>query len=500
MAEKRYHITDDGPKECTARKVQCKYSDASEHYTDHTEAVQAYENKLAEEHGGQIPSQKKISTPQDASRDKNVDITYDTLTPREFDVDADGDVVIPEDIRENLRTEIDAGYIKESVSEDGQYVMLKYTKAAMFDQKWNEATVNFRGVLTDREHRKVYARSFSKFFNVSEHEGRPAFPSLPKDENVVLAKKMDGSLGLIAHVDGENKVYTSGSAQTEDNEIAAEGGKILHEITGSSGWKPPKNVTVLAEIISEKNVIVVDYEGRRDLVVLSAVDNRTGKTLPDDEVQKMTEGFTQVEKIDGGAPMSYEDAMSRPVPSGEEGYVLEFQESGLRAKVKGEEYKQAHSILTNMSAKSLWRSIDEGEDAQLLKSLENAPERAKITVQKAHAEIIRRRDEKMAEREKVVRQAMANYNAKHHEGKYVFSAAEVPKEKMKHLVEELKSAGAEVGSSQGDFKIDISIAKGNRQAAESGAMKAIRHDGEMSVISLVSAEESEVGDDQDDTV
>lgn len=428
---------------------------------------------------------------QDPARDVNVEVTLDTLKPAVFDTDDEGNVVIPDAMREKLKEEIDAEYITPAVSEDGQYVMLKYSKAAMYDQRWNSTTVNFRGVLTDPDYRRVYARGFTKFFNVSEHEQRPAFPSLPKDEPVVLAKKMDGSLGLVTHVDGENRVYTSGSARQETNEIASVGNAILAEQLDERGaldWKPPKNITVLTEIISPENPIVVDYQGARRIVVLGAVDNRTGEDVPEDQLADMTP-LERVEKIDNGEPMSYADAMTQQIPGGEEGYVLEFQRSGLRAKVKGETYLATHKVITNMSAKNLWESFRDENDTELLENIrKTAPPQAYETVKLAHQKMSEEISARLDDRRAVASRALSEFG--------VSSVEDIPKEDMGRFIGHLKGHS----ESKRDFVVDIALARGEEDNARRAVIKQARPHGAISVSSMVSAEESEVGDDADDNI
>ena len=44
-----------------------------------------------------------------------------------------------------------------------------------------------------------------------------------------------------------------------------------------------------------------------------------------------------------------------------EGYVIRFS-SGMRMKIKGDEYVRLHRILTNFSAKDIWELLKNGED------------------------------------------------------------------------------------------------------------------------------------------
>jgi len=48
-------------------------------------------------------------------------------------------------------------------------------------------------------------------------------------------------------------------------------------------------------------------------------------------------------------------------PNGDEGYVLQFTNSGVRVKVKFDEYVRLHRILTNVSARTLWSLLVENK-------------------------------------------------------------------------------------------------------------------------------------------
>lgn len=124
-----------------------------------------------------------------------------------------------------------------------------------------------------------------------------------------------------------------------------------------------------------------------------------------------------------------------------------------------------------------------------------APARAYKILEEARDVIRSQRGELVAEREVAVKQAIAQYNIKHNDaGKFALTANDVPKEKMKLFVQEIKAAG----NSKSDFFVDIMLARGERERASDAAMKQLKPHGQISIVSLVSAEESEVGDDQDD--
>lgn len=97
---------------------------------------------------------------------------------------------------------------------------------------------------------------------------------------------------------------------------------------------------------------MVDYGLRRDLILLAIIDTATGK---EEELQDI--GFPIVKKYDG-----IED-ISELIKLGEanrEGFVIRF-ESGLRYKVKFQEYLRLHRIVTQVSSISIWEYLATGK-------------------------------------------------------------------------------------------------------------------------------------------
>jgi RNA ligase len=102
---------------------------------------------------------------------------------------------------------------------------------------------------------------------------------------------------------------------------------------------------------------VVDYQGRREVVLLAALDNATGKDLPLPDAWEgvVTTQYT-FDTLEAIIQAEREDA---------EGYVIRFA-SGLRVKVKGAEYVRLHRILTGVSARTIWECLSKGDDLQAM--------------------------------------------------------------------------------------------------------------------------------------
>lgn len=268
--------------------------------------------------------------------------------------------------RSEIKNLIDQNLVMANPSEEGDLLMLKYSRTAFYDYNWNNMLCNLRGLLVDKNIENVLGRGFVKFFNVSEHDHNLELPALPIKEKVNVTKKMDGSLGLIVNLNGKSVVFTSGSAKR--NEIAEKGQEILERL--APDFVVPKGYTLLAEIISPINRIVVDYHNAERLVGLALVKNDTGEVLPREKLIKVCP-FEVVEEV--AHEVSFQQALNMPIPEDEEGYVLEFVESGVRAKLKGEVYLAAHRLMTNMTFNRYAIMLDKGELEAEVEKLKKLP-------------------------------------------------------------------------------------------------------------------------------
>ena len=267
-----------------------------------------------------------------------------------------------------------------------------YSPKVQYERLWDDITIQCRGLVTNSKG-EIVAKPFKKFFNYEEYKPE----DIPNEEYVVY-EKMDGSLGILFYYEYElsderryniwfNNNYETGMERFFDpNNLpdfdnpyyeptpktkgewvlatrgsftspqAIKGKEILdrHDI---SAWR--KDNTYLFEIIYPENRIVVDYKGEEKLVVLGAIHTETGNEIPDSSLFFLQEsGFELV--------MTYKtwgetyDLLKEEISNDREGYVIRFK-NGFRMKIKGEEYKRLHKILTNFSSKDIWELMKEGK-------------------------------------------------------------------------------------------------------------------------------------------
>lgn len=247
---------------------------------------------------------------------------------------------------------IEEGYIRANLHPSGKLKILNYTQKTQFEWVWDEATINCRGLIVDLEN-NIVARPFKKFFGIEQVDSIPSEP-------FAVNEKMDGSLGILYWLDNKPAIATRGSFESEQ---AKYGTKLFRE--RYSDLLFDRSLTYLFEIIYPENRIVVDYDDRRDLVFLCAIDNGTGVDV-------------QTPFIDIPRPRLYAfDSEMSPAnlqslnTQNEEGFVLIF-ESGVRLKVKFDDYKRLHKLLTGVSEKSIWEILSQGQGLEAI--IEHVPD------------------------------------------------------------------------------------------------------------------------------
>jgi hypothetical protein len=222
-----------------------------------------------------------------------------------------------------------------------------YSPKVQYEKLWDDVTIMCRGLVTNSKG-DIVARPFKKFFNYEEHK-----PEDIPNEDYVVYEKMDGSLGILFNYENEWIMATRGSFTSPQ---AIKGKEILdrHDI---SAWR--KDNTYLFEIIYPENRIVVDYKGEEKLVVLGAFHTESGMEIPDSSLFWTQDSGFEVVTTYKTWGESY-DLLKEEISKDREGYVIRFK-NGFRMKIKGEEYKRLHKILTNFSSKDIWELMKEGK-------------------------------------------------------------------------------------------------------------------------------------------
>jgi RNA ligase len=229
--------------------------------------------------------------------------------------------------------------------------ILNYTPKTQYERHWTAETELCRGLIV-HDDGTIVGRSFRKFFNLGEHQ-----QELPA-EPFVAYQKLDGCLGIpYIDADGQPSLATRGSFTSFQ---AQRGTDVLRRrYPNALPWlvaHPP--MTLSFEIILPEYRIVVDYQGREDVVLLAGFDVETGQEI-DVRGESFASMFPLAKTWAAASVAEALDLVESPVFDGEEGVVVRF-ESGLRLKLKRSEYVYLHRIVTGLTPRRIWEMLKDG--------------------------------------------------------------------------------------------------------------------------------------------
>jgi RNA ligase len=257
-----------------------------------------------------------------------------------------------------LRERLEQGYVVARKHPTLPLTIYNYGAGAQFDNVWDEATEQCRGLIVDGGG-YIVSRPFRKFFNLNT-SWRPETheANLPSEQPEVY-DKLDGSLGIVWAYDGQVGVATRGSFDSEQARWAT---AWLHKTYPEwvqmliSHPEVPKEFSYLFEIVYRENRIVVDYDFE-GLVLLAVIYPQDGNELSWDGLRSCSWPGRRVERFNKSLRecVSQEDKVN-------EGYVLFYRDARLRVKIKFAEYMRLHRLLTGISPKAVWEMLRDNAD------------------------------------------------------------------------------------------------------------------------------------------
>jgi RNA ligase len=229
--------------------------------------------------------------------------------------------------------------------------ILNYTEVAQYDRIWDSVTNVCRGLIVADD--IVVARGFNKFHNLNtEYVPETMEANLPGDVPLVT-EKLDGSMGILYYWDNQIWVATRGSFASDQAKWATawlrerETENLRHYLTVGDDH------TLVTEIIYPENRIVVDYD-YAGLILTGCIEIETGKEVDRSVLEEIGEaiGIPAVKRFDKSlAECAGENETNA------EGYVLTYPSTGLKVKVKFEEYVRLHRILTGLNPRAIWEML-----------------------------------------------------------------------------------------------------------------------------------------------
>ncbi len=292
-----------------------------------------------------------------------------------------------------------------------------YSPKVQYERLWDDITIQCRGLVTNSKG-EIVARPFKKFFNYEEHK-----PEDIPNEHFEVYEKMDGSLGILFYYEYElsdekryniwfNNNYETGmerffdpnnlpdfdnsyyepTPKSKGEWIMATRGSFTspQAIKGSELLKKykynylPTDCTYLFEIIYPENRIVVDYGPEEKLVLLGSIQTNTGKEYNIHNENYEDLGFEIVTTYKTWGE-GY-DLLKEEISNDREGYVIRFK-NGFRMKIKGEEYKRLHKILTGISSRDIWELLKDNKSFDEI--IKNVPDEFYGWVDKTAEDLIK---------------------------------------------------------------------------------------------------------------
>jgi T4 RnlA family RNA ligase len=240
------------------------------------------------------------------------------------------------------------GYIISQTHPSLPLTIYNYTAKAQFDRYWVDATLFCRGLVLDENYRSI-ARPLPKFFNLEEYQS-----TLPEGVPNIY-EKLDGSLIILFHYQGQWEVASRGSFASDQAQMA----RVL-----LANYQPDLDhlnpaYTYLFEIIYPNNRIVVDYGDDRRLVLLAAVHTQTGVELNHTEVNWIDRAKTYPATTVPAWIKSIESQQAEL--NNHEGFILKWP-NGFRLKYKLADYVRLHRIITRVQAKDIWECLSQNQD------------------------------------------------------------------------------------------------------------------------------------------
>jgi RNA ligase len=245
--------------------------------------------------------------------------------------------------KETLDKYVEEGWLIKQNHPSLPLTIYNYSQATQYEGKWDDITLQCRGLVIWNDTEEIIARPFPKFFNLEEGK------HIPTSEFSVY-EKMDGSLIIAFYLWGSWVVASRGSF-TSEQAVAAS--RLLEKMDTSTRMNIDS--TFLFEFTAPWNRIVVDYGSEEKLTLLGGIRTEDGVEAPYESLVYIADGLgcDVVKRYDGITDFDKLKELNTP---NHEGFVVHFS-NGDRCKIKFEDYVTLHKIITNVSSYNIWENL-----------------------------------------------------------------------------------------------------------------------------------------------
>ncbi|MFA4935792.1 MAG: T4 RnlA family RNA ligase [Candidatus Methanoperedens sp.] len=287
-----------------------------------------------------------------------------------------------------------------------------YTPKTQYNKLWDTYTIMCRGLILDSEH-NILSKPFSKFFNLNEVP-ETTITNLPA-EIPVITEKTDGVLGILY-------------PESEKVAIASRGAFNSVFAVWATDWIRKKKFdledfkqgyTYCFEIIYPGSRVVVDYKGRSELVLLAVLNNKNKHELNHiKEAEELNLSYAKEFQFDD--IIQAEKYLAEVQGINQEGFVCRYS-NGLRLKIKSEDYRRLHKILTGFSAKDVWDALRQGKTLEAL--LNVVPDEFYQWVKKTESELQQSKN-KIVEDAAIIFQEANKLSSRKEQARYILKSTQ----------------------------------------------------------------------------
>lgn len=257
-----------------------------------------------------------------------------------------------------FRDAVTRNRITERVNPDfPELSIFNYSRDTQYANDWDTITLSSRGLIVNTVTEEIVARPFAKFFNYGDNAN---IGELDYSGRIEVMDKADGALGILYPMpNGKYAVSTRGSMDS----IPARHASEVYAKKYEGKWNLNPDHTYLFEIIYPGWPIVLNYGDMDDLILLGAIENATGASVPWDEILATGWNGPVVERFE------YSDfneviADSKMDHEGKEGFVVHFLDADKRVKLKFADYLRLHKIIFGVTPLRIWELLNAGTSVE----------------------------------------------------------------------------------------------------------------------------------------
>lgn len=241
------------------------------------------------------------------------------------------------------------GYINVQKHPTLDLWIYNYSRMCQYDSVWDNETLQCRGLIVDKA-KNIVGKCLNKFWSYDQllsfrsHTWASHILRKIGKEPFTVQDKVDGSMGIVTSYQGNLITATRGSF----NSVQA---IKLREIIQNkySNYNISEDITLSGEVVFPENRIVCNYGDTEDFFLFAAIDNKTGQEL---DIYTLDVPFPKVERYEY---KSFEELCALQ-PKDKEGFVVKFADNS-RIKIKTEDYKLRHKIITNTNECTIWQYL-----------------------------------------------------------------------------------------------------------------------------------------------